>query len=344
MPNISVLIPCHNAETWLEPAARSICLQSFQDLEILIYNDGSTDASGEIIARLAREDHRIRPMGGDANQGITHGLNSMLDVAQGDYIARMDADDLSLPDRLAKQLRFLQDGHADLCGSWFEEFGSGISRAVRWFSSTEALRTALLFQNTLCHPTVMARRQVFEDFHYRKEYELAEDYDLFARASARYKLANVPQVLLRYRRHPQQATRARRDRMEAITRQIRIEALNAQGIETSIDEQRVHNLIRAPHSIRSEADLMAVEKWLEKLLSIFQHTDAKKVVASQWTRAAVRAAPLGFNMWRRYRQSPLHELLERSPLGDIDLAIMAALKLDYGSSTFEALRRFGLTA
>ena len=344
MPKVSTLIPCHNAEHWLQDAVNSVRGQSHRDLEILIFDDGSTDRSRTIIERLAAADSRIVTMGESVNRGIVHALNTMLRAARGRYIARMDADDICLPVRFERQLRFLDGGGADLCGTWFQEFGNGIPRAVRWFAGSEEVPAALLFQNTICHPTVLARREVFEAFQYREGYNLAEDYDLFVRASSRFRLANMPEVLLRYRRHRQQATRAQRDRMEEVTRRIRIDALLAQGIEASAEEQHTHNLIRAPQSIRSLQDLERIEHWLLKLMDSFSHPDAKRVIASQWIRAAVRAAPLGNKMWRKYRSSTLYAQLDRSALNDIDLAILAAIRLDYRSSAFEYLRRFGLSA
>lgn len=343
MPLISVLIPCHNAAPWLNNAVRSIQRQTYQNLEILLYDDGSTDKSREIIQRLISHDDRIFAMGGEGNQGIVHALNAMLHVARGTYIARMDADDISFPQRLEQQLHFVQTGRADLCGTWFQEFGDGIAHAVRWFANPDELGAAMLFQNTICHPTIMARREVFEAFTYREEYNLAEDYDLFVRASQRFRLANVPQVLLRYRRHPKQATRAKRDRMEQVTKKIRLQALEARGIAASAEEQRTHNVIRAPQSIVSLQELDSIEAWLLKLTVHFDDPHARAVIASQWTRAAVRAAPLGRTMLRRYHQSPLRGMMPRRWSEGIDLALLATIRLDYQSPAFNWLRRLGLS-
>lgn len=344
MPLTSVLIPCHNATLWLRDAVESICRQSHRNLEILIYDDGSNDGSTLMIEQLANEDHRIVAMGEAKNRGIVHALNAMLGAANGRYIARMDADDISLPQRIEQQIKFIESEKIDLCGTWFQEFGRGIPRNVRWFSGTEELHAALLFQNTICHPTILARREVFDEFQYREDYNLAEDYDFFIRADVKFRLKNLPEVLLRYRRHPQQATRARRAKMEEVTCRIRHEALCARGFKPSPEEVHIHNLIRAPSSISSIEDLKKIEQWLAKLLIHFESPDARRVIASQWTRAAIRAAPLGREMWNAYRTSPLYGLLDRRATGDIDLAILAAIRLDYASPTFEALRRFGLSA
>lgn len=344
MPLISVLIPCHNAAPWLQAAIDSVRDQTHRDLEILVYDDGSTDGSVEIVRKAATEDARIVVMGEPANRGIVYALNTMLQASRGDYIARMDSDDICLPHRFERQLQFIKAGNADLCGTWFQEFGDGIARTVHWHSKPEELRAAMLFQNALCHPTVMAKREVFEAFDYRENCNLAEDYDLFVRSLARFRLANLPEVLLRYRRHRQQATRARRAQMEEVTRRIRVEALQAQDIYASVDEQRIHNLVRAPQSIVSIDDLDLIEAWLLKLIDHFDHPSAKQVIASQWTRAAVRAAPQGWTMWQKYRSSPLYSLLANRTIGDLDIAVLATLRLNYGSPAFEALRRFGLSA
>ncbi|MGH8441362.1 MAG: hypothetical protein ACRETF_00475, partial [Nevskiaceae bacterium] len=257
---------------------------------------------------------------------------------------RMDADDIALPHRLRVQREFLEASGVDLCGSWFVEFGQGIPRAVRWPHVETAVRAHLLFQNPICHPTVLARRQVFDQCRYREDYRFGEDYDLFSRAAEKFRLANVPQPLLRYRRHPGQSTQARRDVMEAFTRQIRLASLARQGFVPDAEEQRLHNLIRGPQSIRRLDDLHGIEAWLGKLLAAHADAPARAVVASQWIRACIRAAPLGAAMWRAYRHSGLRAAAGAGARADFDLAVLAALRLDYEGPTFFRLRRLGLSA
>ncbi|MFA7668469.1 MAG: glycosyltransferase family 2 protein [Burkholderiaceae bacterium] len=342
-PNVSVLLPCHNGSVWLVDAVRSVLTQTFSDIELLIYDDGSTDASWPLIERLAASDRRVIPIRGTPNRGIVHALTTMLNRARGRFIARMDADDICLPMRFEQQLAFLDQQKIDLCGSWFQEFGGGLPRRVRWPHRSEELEAAMLFQNTICHPTIMARREVFEAVAYRDANILAEDYDLFVRAGQQFRLANVPQVLLRYRRHPQQATQAKRSLMEQVTKRIRLQALEARGIFASAEEQRIHNIIRAPESITSLQEMDDIEGWLLKLAAQFDDAQARAVVASQWTRAAVRAAPLGHAMLRRYAQSPLRGMMPHRWAEGIDLALLATVRLDYQSPAFNWLRRLGLS-
>lgn len=339
--SVSVVVPVYNAARWLRVALESVIAQHFDEpIEIIVVDDGSTDESGTIIEELQRRHSSIKVLRNGENLGIVASLNRALDEAQGHFIARMDADDICLPTRFSRQIRFLRESGADLCGSWFLEFGNGIPRAVRWPHEEVALRVSMLFQNSICHPTIMARRDVFESYRYREAYRLAEDYDLFVRSMTKFRIANVPEVLLRYRRHPNQATQAQRVPMEEVTKLIRLEALQAVNISAGKEELRLHNLIRAPHSINNIDDLYGIEAWLTRLLASCDDTKAREVIASQWIRACIRAAPLGNKMLGIYRASALR--------GDtrtlIDLIALSFMKLDYSSRPFAILRRLGLSA
>jgi glycosyltransferase involved in cell wall biosynthesis len=344
IPNISVILPFYNAGRWLQDALQSLRRQDCEGIEVIAVDDGSSDGGCEIARREHSPRLPIKLIKNPANLGIVESLNIGLTMAQGRFIARMDADDICTPDRLSEQLAFLSRTGCDICGSWFTEFGQGIPRRVRWPSSETAVRAGMLFQNTLCHPTVMARREVFERLSYREGYAPAEDYDLFGRATAAFRIANIPKVLLHYRRHAQQATQAKRDVMEAVTRRIRVEILHSRGIRPSTDEARFHNMIRAPYSIRSVEDLHGIEKWLLKLLAAQDELEARQVVSSQWIRACIRAAPLGKLMWTTFRDSPLRRETNATMATHLDLAVLAATRLDYRSAPFMTLRRLGLSA
>lgn len=344
MSSVSVVMATHNRAHFLTESIRSALRQKLEPVEVLVVDDASTDNTAEIVHQLRKSDSRIRLIHQPFNTGPSAARNTALQHAKGEFIAILDSDDVCLPTRFDHQIRHMQSHRVDICGSWFEEFGQGPTRVVRWPHAEVELRAAMLFQNTICHPTMMVRRAVFDRYQYQHDLRLAEDYDLVARAMAEYRIGNVPEVLMRYRRHANQATMAQRAAMERSTRLIRVEALRAQGIDASIDEQRTHNLIRAPESVLSMGDFERIEAWLLKLFGFFEHPDAKQSVATQWTRAAIRAAPLGWAMWRKYRSSPLYRQLNKRRTSDLDLAVLAAIRLDYRSPVFEALRRFGLSA
>jgi hypothetical protein len=280
----------------------------------------------------------------DANRGIIAALNAGLDAAQGEFIARMDADDLCEPTRFECQLGYLAQHQLDLCGTWFIEFGQGLRRVMRWPHTIPAVRAAMLFQNTLCHPTVMARRVVFDRLRYREDYRLVEDYDVWSRACVEFRVANQPEALLQYRRHGQQASTVKRETMDAVNRRIREETLRRQGFSASDAELRFHHQIRASASIYALEDLQGIEAWLRKLHDAHTDPDARRVIASQWTRACIRAAPLGRAMLRTWGSSPLRGLSGAGARADWDLATLATARLHYGSPLFSILRRLGLSA
>jgi hypothetical protein len=342
-PLVSIVMPCFNAARWLGAALDSLQRQTHRELEIVAVDDASTDGTAELLAQRARGDARVRPVRLERNLGPGAAANRALAESRGAFIARLDADDVALPQRLETQLAFLRATGVDLCGSWFVEFGQGLPRTTRWPHSEAAVRAGLLFQSPICHPTVMARREVFERHPYR-DLRLAEDYDLYSRASAEYRMALVPRALVRYRRHAGQATQQRRAEMEAVTQRIRLDNLARQGIAATPEEQRLHNLIRAPASIGSVDDLRGIERWLARLHAAQAHADARQLVASQWLRACIRAAPLGAAMWRAWRGSPLRAAAGAGARADVDLFALAQLRLDYGARPFEWLRRFGLSA
>jgi glycosyltransferase involved in cell wall biosynthesis len=344
MPLVSVVVPCFNAQRWLGAALDSLQRQTHRELEVLAVDDASTDGTAALLAERARRDPRLRVFRLERNRGPSAAANRALDEARGAFIARLDADDEALPQRLEAQLAFLQQTGIDLCGSWFVDIGRGLPRNMRWPHEEAAVKAGLLFQNPICHPTLMARRAVFEAFRYVDDQRLAEDYDLFSRASARFRMALVPQALTRYRRHPAQASQLRRDALEAATRAIRIANLERQGFAPTPQEQRLHNLIRAPQSIGRLEDLAGIERWLERLLAAQADPAARRLVASQWLRACIRAAPLGLDMWRAWRASNLRAAADAGARADTDLLALATLRLDYAGAAFSWLRTLGLSA
>ncbi|OGM93849.1 hypothetical protein A2524_00620 [Candidatus Wolfebacteria bacterium RIFOXYD12_FULL_48_21] len=200
-PLISVIMPVYNAERFVKEAIESILHQTFTDFEFIIINDGSSDRSAEIIKSFT--DPRIH-MVSQSNTGIIGALNTGLKIAQGTYIARMDADDMSEPVRLEKQVTFLR-GHPDiaLCGTWAKTISDTGEEtgAYDYPSTTHAeIKRAMLRHNPFIHPSVMFTKQAIEKVgRYRQEYKHAEDYELWTRIVATFNTANLPEYLFKYR-------------------------------------------------------------------------------------------------------------------------------------------------
>jgi len=205
-PAVSVLMPVHNAGRFLAPALDSILAQTFSDFELIAIDDGSTDDSGKVLTEFAARDGRIRVFTQE-NRGIVATLNRALELARAPLIARMDADDLSRPDRFAKQAAYLRE-HPDvavLSGAMdvIDESGAHL-RVAAFPTDPDAVARELLHRSCVCHPAVMARANALRSVGgYRANARHAEDYDLWLRITEAGRVANLPDVLLSYRVHPQ---------------------------------------------------------------------------------------------------------------------------------------------
>jgi glycosyltransferase involved in cell wall biosynthesis len=205
MPTISVLMPVYNAAGYLSEAVESILGQTFADFEFLIVDDGSTDRSPAILERYAARDRRIR-LTSRPNTGHTVALNELLGVAGGELLARMDADDIALPTRLARQVDYLR-AHPDVvCVGTAVHFIDSAGRFLRarhpGMDHEEIQERALAGDCPLNHPSVMMRRAAVEAVGgYRAEFQPAEDLDLWLRLGEVGRLTSLPEVLMKYRQH-----------------------------------------------------------------------------------------------------------------------------------------------
>jgi cellulose synthase/poly-beta-1,6-N-acetylglucosamine synthase-like glycosyltransferase len=211
VPSVSVVMSVFNGERFLREAVESILNQSFCDFEFIIINDGSTDDSGSILDWYQRSDHRIRTYHQE-NRGLVQSLNRGCGLAQGKYIARMDADDIAVRDRLTWQFTFMED-HPEVAvlGGAFEliDQTGEVLRVVRHPLEPRELERDILKSSIICHPTAFIRKAaVIAAGGYRNVVD-AEDYDLWLRIAEHHPLANLPDVLLKYRLHLGQVSVAR---------------------------------------------------------------------------------------------------------------------------------------
>jgi glycosyltransferase involved in cell wall biosynthesis len=205
MPAVSVLMPVYNAEPYLAEAVESILSQTFADFEFLILNDGSTDRSGAILERYAARDPRIR-MISRPNTGYTVALNELLGLASGELVARMDADDVALPERLARQVDYLREHRNVVCVGSAVHFIDAAGRFLRdghpGMDHEAIQRRALAGDCPLNHPSTMMRRTAVHAVGgYHPEFEPAEDLDLWLRLGEVGQLTSLPEVLMKYRQH-----------------------------------------------------------------------------------------------------------------------------------------------
>jgi len=204
-PTVSVLLPVYNGGAYFRAAVESVLAQTFEDFECLILNDGSTDDSGRLADELASRDARVRVIHTE-NRGLVASLNALVEAARGEFLARMDADDLCMPARFEQQVEFLRRHPDTVCvGSsyWMmDEAGRTITQILPPLDDAAIQEQALCGHSTISHPSAMLRASVLKRLGgYRPEFFPAEDLDLWLRLGELGRLANLPEPLIRYRVH-----------------------------------------------------------------------------------------------------------------------------------------------
>jgi len=202
LPLVSIVMPVHDAEAVVGSAIESILQQTLKDFEFIVVDDGSTDDSGSILRKYAEQDTRIK-LYSQPQSGLIASLNKHCRLARAKYIARMDADDISLPTRLEKQFRFLET-HPEIgvVGTWIRDVDPHRKPIIEWPvpAHPAVVRWFLFFGNCIAHPSVMIRKDLLERMdYYRPEALYVEDYDLWIRAADVTGIANIPEVLVEYR-------------------------------------------------------------------------------------------------------------------------------------------------
>ena len=264
-PDTTVLLPVYNGEDFIAEAVESVINQTYSNFELLIIDDGSKDGTFEILQRLAANDSRIR-IHQRENRGLIATLNEGIALCSSEFVARMDADDFALPQRLAVQHSYMTEHqHVAVCSSGLEEYESGCVRT--WQGEGEAVRARLLFGCCLFHPTIMARRSALQAVGgYDAAMPCAEDYDLWLRlAEAGYSLAVLPQVLLRYRVHPHLSRTAYKWQMGVTTAHIQQRQLSLLGIAPTPRQMDRHQFCIS-YCPEVSKKLDEAEAWLQQLV------------------------------------------------------------------------------
>lgn len=227
-PLVSVLIPIYNAELYVEKAILSIIEQSYQNLEIICIDDGSNDITKDILNKLARIDNRIILISRE-NKGLVFTLNEGIDVSTGKYIARMDADDISVNTRIAKQVEYMEK-HQEcaVCGTFVQYFGETNSlKQADFFNNNFDLRGQIFLSTPIAHPSAMIRKNLLtiHSIKYNKAYRHAEDLKFWTELIKIGSFYNVPERLLKYRITPDQISNKHSKSQYHMAQKIRHEYL-----------------------------------------------------------------------------------------------------------------------
>lgn len=263
---ISVIMPVHNYETYIQEAIDSLLLQTFPYFEFIIINDGSTDNTSLITHSYS--DRRLKIIDFEVNKGCYLARNIGMRMAKGKYICVMDGDDICLPKRLETQFQFLEDNpEYGMIGSAFKRFDTNFS----FYKETdyETIRLLLLRFCYLLHPTCMVRKSLVEryDLYYEENFTFAADYAWQVKASTLFPITNINELLLLYRIHEGQITRRKSLEQGMFANEIRLRQINSFGINLSnIEKSIILNFITGI-SINKDYTYI-IEKFIKEMISI----------------------------------------------------------------------------
>jgi len=297
-PRVSVLMTMFNAAAYLQAAIESLLAQSYRDFELIIVDDGSTDESAAVAESLT--DPRLRLVRNPANRGQNACLNQGLALARGEFVARQDADDLSRPDRLEKQARFLET-HPEiaLLGANAEEIdGSGRPLGRTDLPrDTLAIRWGNLFFNSFLHSAVMFRTNVIRgEFGGYDEDFWCQDYALFSRVARRHAVANLAEPLISLRVHSESMMRSPTSRLEVETNRILRENLAGEFPERSFSEEEIGIVSEFRHRL-TPGTLPRFRALFEELCVEFIRQHPEAGMSREFLRSeALQFSRIGYNL------------------------------------------------
>lgn len=300
-PLVSVLMPVYNGEAYLKEAIESILNQTYRNFEFLIINDGSTDRSEAIISSY--NDSRICLINNPENLRLIATLNRGIDLAKGQYIVRMDADDISLPQRIEKQVGWMEaNPDYGLIGSWFEDFdGKSSSRIVKYSSDDTHIRIRHLYQTHIAHPTAVLRKSVIDEHNLRfnADFVHGEDYAFWVQLSAFCKLSNYPEMLVRKRDHPQNVSNQYAQIQSDTCSRVKQYEFESMGVSISREEIELYTRFANPDWTFSQNEMMLMHILLEKMASGNERTNfipkgpLKSYLAEKWFHLCLQNRMIG---------------------------------------------------
>ncbi|PIY12043.1 MAG: hypothetical protein COZ18_02895 [Flexibacter sp. CG_4_10_14_3_um_filter_32_15] len=273
LPFVSVVMPVYNAEKYVAEAIESILNQTYTNFEFLIFNDGSKDKSAEIVAKYAKEDSRIIFFNYQENTGHLKHLNAGIEKAKGKYIARMDADDSSLPTRFEEQVQFMEENEEIvLLGTAYISMGERDDFEWKPKTQDKDIRLQLLVESPLAHPTVFMRAEILQknSIKYHQEYYPAEDYAMWVKLSDYGKMANLSEILLQYRVHGEQISQQKSAIQIVNADKSRIVQLNKLGLTTDDIDINIYKNVFSSYNERNffySTEIAQVAFFIEKFIA-----------------------------------------------------------------------------
>ena len=316
-PKVTVFIPVYNREEYVGEAIESILAQTFSDFEILLVDDGSTDQSVDKIRSYT--DTRIRLVCSEENLGIPKTRNKGVELARGQYMAMLDSDDRAYPERLEKQVAFL-DSHPDYAqvGSWchmMDAQGNVLNKIKRQPVSPEDIHAQFLFRCAMSNRSIMARTAILKEYGYRNDFPRCQDYELHVRLAKQYKLGNIPECLVYGRIHPEQITGQTPGLGDIKKQEIIGGQLHELGVTFSqkdLDPHLTLSRMRKSQFIPDRAYLEWAQDWLVRLRQANTQTHRyaepafSHALSDKWLQICWMArTKVGWTIWKYFISSSL---------------------------------------
>ncbi len=265
MPRVSVIMSAYNDEETIRIAVESVLAQTYTDFEFLIMDDASKDGTLCILEKL--DDERITIIRNEENRGLTVNLNRLLSLSKGEYIFRMDADDICRIDRMEKQVHYM-DRHPEvyLAGCDTRDFGDS---DLVWHlkDDPEELKIRMLLHPVLAHPSFIFRRVLLDEgFAYDESFRTAQDYDLASRIAKKHKIGRVGEILLDYRVHKKQVSAKDPSGQKNNADRVRERLLSELGITLSDEEKRLYGAWAREEKPEKFSDLKSCDLLIPKLV------------------------------------------------------------------------------
>jgi len=334
-PRVTVLMSTYNGEKYLRESIESVLNQTFSDFEFLIIDDGSTDKSRNII--LDYDDSRIKYLENKVNLGLTKSLNKGLKLTKGKYIARQDADDVSLPRRLHKQILFMENhSKVGICGSWIKTFSNEDQSIGKTPLDHNKIICQLIFETAIYHPTVIMRKNAIinNKLFYDETFTYSQDYLLWVLCSQHFHLANIGQVLVNCRKHDNQINALNKESQDKFADKVRLLQIHKLNIKPLDKEFALHQSISLWKFKKNKEYIFSANQWMKKLirknsdLKIYPEQEFSIVLFEKWYEICYQATVNGFWVLKTFWKSSLSKNIKLSLRKKIILFLRCAFQLE----------------
>ena len=332
-------MPAFNAAPYIGEAIESILGQSYRNIELVIINDGSTDGTNDEIQAYVLRDHRVTYISRE-NRGVAQTRNEAIALAKGHWIALMDADDISHPERIREQWEFLQAHQLDACSTWIELFGFGGKRVKTYSPLKEEITLESLFGCPIAHATLLARKNIFEQFPYITAWENAEDYEFLERAiSGNINIQCLPKTLYFYRQHARQTSSAASNTQQLLAQKVSLRSWQALGIQIGIATEAIEAVV-ALRGIKSNAlNLTSAEQAFHQLLQ--KHPNQMRLIFTNLLPLYFRAAHQYGDIAKRWQMICQSHHFPVSKATLLQLYCISRLKISPHDALFRRLQDYG---